>query len=51
MVYSQNDDGSDMLVSGNDGKEDLDVGMAWKTLNVEFKDFSNVAGEWSEVRS
>lgn len=44
VTYAQNDDGSDLMVSGNDGKEDLDVGKAWKSLNVELKDFSNLAG-------
>ena len=40
VIYLQEDDGSDLLVSTGGGKEDLDVSRAWSSLGVKLKDHS-----------
>ncbi|KAK1762978.1 FAD/NAD(P)-binding domain-containing protein [Phialemonium atrogriseum] len=41
VVYLQKDDGTEILVSGKGGKEDLGIRGFWRQFGVEFKDGSD----------
>jgi hypothetical protein len=38
VIYAQEGDGSDLMIPGHDGKEDLQIGRAWKQFGVEFRE-------------
>lgn len=41
VVYLQKDNGTEILVSGKGGKEDLGIRGLWRQFGVEFKDGSD----------
>ncbi|KAJ7456945.1 putative amid-like NADH oxidoreductase [Mycena latifolia] len=37
VVYGQEDDGSDLMIPGKGGREDLDIKRAWRWMGVKYK--------------
>ena len=51
MIYAQERDGSDLLVPYNDGKEDLDIGSAWKWEGAEHQNNQFNQSEEKEIEA
>jgi hypothetical protein len=50
-MYAQERDGSDLLVPYDDGKEDLDVGKAWKWVGAEHQKNQSNQSEEKEIEA
>jgi len=38
VIYAYEGDGSDLMILGYDGEEDLQIGRAWKQFGAEFRE-------------